>query len=363
MAYSTIDRPSNNFRTKLYTGTGSATSITFDESTNMQPDFIWVKSRNDTWNHNLVDSVRGALKVLRTNTTEAEENRTNNISSFNSNGFSIAGGDGLVNYSTTTTTYVAWNWKANGAGVSNTAGTISSTVSANTTSGFSIVSYTGNGSTSATVGHGLGVTPAMIIIKNRSAVSQWMVKHKSLATDYNLQLNVSDAQLYLPTGTGQGGVGNLSSSSTFGFTSGTTGVNNVNNSGSSFIAYCFAEVKGFSKAFSYTGNGSIDGTFVYCGFRPAWVMIKRTDSTANWAIFDNKRNSYNLVNAYLRADLSNAEGVDAGGSGSWFLDFLSNGFKLKENSSGINASGGTYIGIAFAENPFVSSKGIPTCAR
>jgi len=359
MAYSTIDKPSNNFRTKLYTGTGSATSITFDESTNMQPDFIWVKSRNDTWNHNLVDSVRGALKVLRTNTTEAEENRTNNISSFNSNGFSIAGGDGLVNYSTTTTTYVSWNWKANGTGVSNTAGTISSTVSANTTSGFSIVSYTGNGSTSATVGHGLGVTPAMIIIKNRSAVSQWMVKHKSLATDYNLQLNVTDAQVYLPSGTGQGGVGNLSSSSTFGFTSGTTGVNNVNNSGSSFIAYCFAEVKGFSKFGSYTGNGSADGTFVYTGFKPAFLIVKESSASGNnWQIGDNKRNGYNVIAPRLEASTSSSEYTNL----SW-VDFVSNGFKIRSSDGAFNTSSNTYIYMAFADSPFCSSKGIPTTAR
>jgi len=350
MAYSTIDRPSNNFRTKLYTGTGSATSITFDESTNMQPDFIWVKSRNDTWNHNLVDSVRGALKVLRTNTTEAEENRTNNISSFNSNGFSIAGGDGLVNYSTTTTTYVAWNWKANGAGVSNTAGTISSTVSANTTSGFSIVSYTGTNA-NATVGHGLGVAPKFIIVKSRSDVASWHCYHSKLTdANYYILLNSTSAQAS-QTSIWQG---TAPTSSVF-----SIGVNgSTNANGSTYIAYCFAEVKGFSKFSSYTGNGSTDGTFIYTGFKPAWIMIKRTTTFADsWFIYDNKINTSNVVNKYLTANTSDAEGTFT------FLDILSNGFKTRTTDGAINGSGATYIYAAFAENPFVSSKGIPTTAR
>ena len=352
MPFSTIDSPKKYFDTKLYTGNGSTQSI---GGLCFKPDFVWIKNRTNANSHQVFDNVRGVQKALYTNGTDAEETNANFLTAFNSDGFSVGSG---ANVNGNASNVVAWNFLGANTTTSNTSGTISSTVSANTTAGFSIVSYTGNGSTSATVGHGLGVTPAMIIIKNRSAVSQWMVKHKSLATDYNLQLNVSDAQLYLPTGTGQGGVGNLSSSSTFGFTSGTTGVNNVNNSGSSFIAYCFAEVKGFSKAFSYVGNGSSDGTFVHLGFRPAFVILKSSSSASgNWLIQDNKRLGYNASNSELFANLSNAEGTYDR------ADFLSNGFKARINSGENNSSGVTYVGFAVAESPFVSSKGVPVCAR
>lgn len=347
-----IDKPSKYFDTKLYTGNGSTQTIT---GLNFKPDFVWTKNRTNANSHQLYDAVRGVQKALFSNGTDIEETNAIYLTAFNSDGFSVGSSAGLNGSGTNV---ASWNWLGANTTVSNTSGTISSTVSANTTSGFSIVSYTGNGSSSATVGHGLGVIPAMIIIKNRSAVSQWLVKHKSLATDYNLQLNVTDAQVYLPSGTGQGGVGNLSSSSTFGFTSGTTGVNNVNNSGSNFIAYCFAEVKGFSKFGSYTGNGSADGTFVYTGFKPAFVMVKRTDATSlYWFMFDNKRVGYNPSNADLYANTTDAE------SGADRIDLLSNGFKCRNTSPNFNPSGGTMIYMAFAENPFVSSKGIPTTAR
>jgi hypothetical protein len=353
MPFSVIDKGSKYFTAVTYTANASTQNIT---GLLFQPDFVWTKSRANAYNHNNYDVIRGATVNLGTNQTRAEGTDVNSLSSFNTDGFTLKYNEDS-NY-TNGSTAVAWCWKANGTGVSNTAGTISSTVSANTTAGFSIVSYTGNGSTSATVGHGLGVIPAMIIIKNRSAVSQWLVKHKSLATDYNLQLNVTDAQVYLPSGTGQGGVGNLSSSSTFGFTSGTTGVNNVNNSGSSFIAYCFAEVKGYSKFGSYTGNGSTDGTYVHLGFTPAFIMYKNSGfAGTSWAILDNKRNTYNVANLRLFADSSSAE------DGTNMLDILSNGFKARSTNDGVNRSGNTIIYMAFAENPFVSSKGIPACAR
>jgi len=359
MAYTTINKSSSYFNTILYTGNGSARSLT---GVNFKPDFVWIKSRSSgTWWHQWQDIVRGATKRLASNDTATEATDVQTLTSFDTDGFSLGTS---TSYNNNADTYVAWNWLAANSTTSNTSGTITSTVSANTTSGVSIVSYTGNGSSSATVGHGLGVTPAMIIIKNRSAASQWMVKHKSLATDYNLQLNVTDAQVYLPSGTGQGGVGNLSSSSTFGFTSGTTGVNNVNNSGSSFIAYCFAEVKGYSKFGSYTGNGNTsgNGTFVYLGFKPKFIMIKRTDTGGyGWYMRDTARDPYNVGQNYLDASSSAAEGSGAVA----YLDYLSNGFKLTNTSAsdGINASGGTYIYMAFAENPFVSATAIPTTAR
>jgi hypothetical protein len=358
MAFATINKGSSYFNTVLYTGNGSTQSITGVE---FKPDFVWIKSRSNTFTHLWYDIIRGAGKYLQSPSTGAEGGDSGDLlGSFNTDGFQVNNTlTGGTNPSTngTSSTFVAWNWLGANTTVSNTSGTISSTVSANTTAGFSIVSYTGNGSTSATVGHGLGVIPAMIIIKNRSDVSQWLVKHKSLATDYNLQLNVTDAQVYLPSGTGQGGVGNLSSSSTFGFTSGTTGVNNVNNSGSNFIAYCFAEVKGYSKFGSYTGNGSTDGTFVYTGFKPAFVLWKRTDFANGWFIFDNKRNTFNPEDKYLLPYASDAEATLTA------LDFCSNGFKFRSSTAAFNASGGTFIYMAFAENPFVLTDGTPVTAR
>jgi len=353
MAYATIDKSSSYFNTITYTGTGASLANT---GVGFQPDWVWIKGRSGATDHGLYDAVRGVQKDLVSNATSAETTQTTGLTAFGSDGFTVGA---LAKLNTSAATYVAWNWLGANTTVSNTSGTITSTVSANTTSGFSIVSYTGNGSSSATVGHGLGVTPAMIIIKNRSAVSQWMVKHKSLATDYNLQLNVTDAQVYLPSGTGQGGVGNLSSSSTFGFTSGTTGVNNVNNSGSSFIAYCFAEIKGYSKFGSYTGNGSADGTFVYTGFKPAYIMVKNTGNGGvnSWNIFDNARSTYNVLNARLYANSSASEGTGN------MCDFLSNGIKFRNTDTDYNGSANTYIYMAFAGNPFVLTDGTPVTAR
>jgi hypothetical protein len=243
------------------------------------------------------------------------------------------------------------------SGSSNTQGDITSTVSANTTSGFSIVSYTGNGSGSATVGHGLGVIPSTVIIKARtsgSANGYWYVKHKSLTSNYNIYLNVTDAASNV-TSFSQGGIGDLDNANTFDFASGTSGVNTVNASGTDFIAYCFAEKQGFSKFGSYTGNGSTDGTFVYTGFKPAFVMVKRTDTTGNWVMVDSKRDTFNVCDAVVSADISDAEyDVDV-------EDFLSNGFKMRDAHTTRNASGGTYIYMAFAEEPLVGDN--PATAR
>jgi len=335
-----INKPDEYFNTKLYTGNGSTQSFT---GVGFQPDLIWVKSRSNTEPHIWTDVVRGANKNIRSNATSSEFTDANNITSFDSDGFSVGTG-GAVNENTYT--FASWNWLAGGTASSNTDGSITSNVSANTTSGFSIVSYTGNLTANATVGHSLGVAPAMIIIKNRTDAVDWFVYHKNLTSTYNVKLNTTDAEF--------GGAYIFdSTSSTFKLRD----HNVVNGSGDSMIAYVFAEKQGFSKFGSYIGNGSTDGTFVYTGFKPAMVIYKKSSGTENWFIHDNKRQGFNPENELLFPDLSNAEGTVNR------IDLLSNGFKATTSDGGINGSGATYIYMAFAENPFVTSTGVPATAR
>ena len=343
MPYTVIDKGSKYFNTKLYTGNGSTQSIT---GVGFQPDFVWIKDRSDAYDHRLTDSVRGATKLLYSSLTNAEATEATSLTSFNSDGFSLGSANGV---NSNTDNHVAWNWLGANTTVSNTSGTITSTVSANTTSGFSIVSYTGTGA-NATVGHGLGVAPAIIIFKSRTnGATNWFMYNKNIGATHHLVLNETGAS--------------STSSTLFQDTNPTSSVfsigtnTNTNQSTATFIAYCFAEVKGFSKFGKYTGNGSADGTFIYTGFKPAYVMIKRTDTTNGWFLHDNKRNEYNVVNKLLEANTSGAETTFSN------LDIISNGFKIRTSDSAVNASGGTYIYMAFAENPFVSSKGIPTTAR
>jgi hypothetical protein len=326
------------FNTVLYTGTGSdplaVTGVGF------QPDFTWIKARSSAYSHGVNDAVRGAGKTLVTNTTDSEYNYGIYFKSFDSDGFTVGQASQLFN--TNGTTYVGWNWKANGAGVSNTAGTITSTVSANTTAGISIVTYTGNGTAGATVGHGLGVTPDMLIFKNRDNTDGWIVFHRYVggADDW------WDTRLLLAsTAARADNAGYLTAAptSTLLTLSDTTP---VNTNTEDYVAYCFAEVEGFSKFGSYTGNGSADGPFAFLGFRPAFVMLKRTDSTSNWTILDLKREGYNVDNDPLFPNLSNAEGTTD------LADLLSNGFKLRSTDASVNASGGTYVFAAFSSNPF-----------
>jgi len=329
----TIEKGGDYFNAILYTGTGSSNART---GVGFQPDFVWVKSRNNTWNHALFDAVRGTTKYLESNTTASEFTNANSLTAFGSDGFTV-GSASIVNANNDT--FVAWNWKANGAGVSNTDGTITSTVSVNTTSGFSIVNWTSTGS-NATVGHGLGVAPAMVIVKGRSATSQWFTWHTSLTSGaYALILNLTDAQDSYPT------VFNSTTPTSSVFSVGTSLTN-----GTTAVAYCFAPVAGYSAFGSYTGNGSADGTFVFTGFRPRWVMLKRTDAGDGWLIRDSIRNPYNVTNLALLANESTAEYVDT-----TLIDFTSNGFKFRHQNSLQNASGGTYIYMAFAENPFAYS--------
>jgi len=322
-----------NFNTVLYTGNGSSRSIT---GVGFQPDWVWGKARNHGYSHWLYDSVRGAEKIIRSDLTSAEGTQSQGLTAFNADGFSLGTTD---DHNENTKTFVAWNWKAGGTAVSNTDGSITSQVSANVDAGFSIVSYTGNATTNATIGHGLGVAPDFIIHKNRSVVDDWSVWSSALpnTTGYKLILNLTSAQQTTsnyPT---------LPTSSVFYVGAG----QEVNGNTHNMIAYCFANTEGYLKAGSYTGNGSADGAFVYTGFRPAWLMVKNASVANSWRLWDSERPGYNLTNLYLTPDNTGQEGainID--------VDFTSNGFKLRGSNSSINGSGNTIIYLAFAENPF-----------
>jgi hypothetical protein len=320
------------FNPVLYTGTGSSLGVT---GVGFQPDWVWVKGRSGATDHGLYDAVRGVQKQLKSNTTDAETTETTGITAFGSDGFTTGA---LAQLNTSSATYVAWNWKANGSGSTNTSGSITSTVSASTTSGFSVVTYTGTGA-NATVGHGLGVAPSVVIVKSRSNVLVWTFGHISIGFDKFLVLNTTAA-----TTTASSVWQNTAPSSTV-FTIGNAG--GVNTSSATYVAYCFAPVTGFSAFGSYTGNGSTDGPFVFTGIRPAYLLIKRTDTTDQWTIFDNTRSPSNVAGKILYANLSNAEDTSTDG-----VDMLSNGFKVRATFSNINASGGTFIYMALAQNPF-----------
>ena len=313
----------------LYTGTGATQTINNSANgVSFQPDLVWVKGRSGATDHAWYDAVRGVQKQLESNNTAAETTETTGLTAFGSTGFTIGA---LAQMNTNAATYVAWQWNAGGSTVTNTSGSISAQVRANATAGCSVVTWTGAGS-AGTIGHGLGVTPSMIIIKNRSGTQFWFVNHTSISATQNLYLNATD-------GTQSDGVFTSRGTTTFGVGAG------VAASSTNYVAYCFAAVAGYSAFGSYTGNGSTDGPFVYLGFRPRYVMTKRTDTTSNWYIQDTSRSSYNLQKATLFAESSAAEAADGG------LDFLSNGFKLRNTDSSENASGGTYIYACFAENP------------
>ena len=330
--------PEDYFNTVLWTGNGTTNAIT---GVGFQPDLTWIKKRSGATDHEIHDAVRGSAYDLRSNLTIAETDQSASFTGFASDGFNLAGT--VSRYNENTATYVAWNWKANGSGVSNTDGSITSTVSANTTSGFSIVSFTGDGSSSSTVGHGLNQVPEFIIQKRRDTTNDWQVSFKDVGVGY---LNYTDAFT-----TSGGSNGRLSytgnTSTTYTWLAGSSTVNSVNASGGTYIAYCFHSVEGFSKFGSYIANTSNDGPFVYCGFRPAFVMIKRSDASGyEWTILDSKRTPYNVMNGYLVAQGSAAEAT-----GYNQIDFLSNGFKMRQQYGNINDTG-NHIYMAFAENPF-----------
>jgi len=337
-----INKPTDYFNTKLYTGTGAEHNIT---GVGFQPDWTWIKERNNVTSHRVFDIIRGATVEMFPDLTDGESSDAQSLKSFDSDGFTL-GTDGATNGSSDT--YASWNWLASNTTASNTDGSITSTVSANTTSGFSIVTWTGTGS-AGTLGHGLGSTPKMIIVKCRSDADTWAGYHVDVGATKYMELDTTAAA--------------QTSTQPWNDTEPTSSVFTVGNwsatNGSSrtYIAYCFAEKKGFSKAFSYTGNGSTDGSFCYLGFRPAFILLKNADRAENWFMFDNKRDTYNVADAYLNADASTAETTLA------TVDFLSNGFKIRTSGAYANFSGSNIIGIAFAESPLVGTNNTPATAR
>ena len=340
MAYTTIDNPELYFQIELWTGTGSENARTLDGSEDMAPDLVWTKSRSDTHTHMLWDAVRGATKRVESSNSDAESTAAQGVKSFDSDGFTL-GTDNGVNESSET--YIAWCWKANGSGSSDTTGTINSTgTSANTTAGFSIVKYSSGGST-GTVGHGLGSVPKAMCYKPLSTSGGWDIYHHSLGIGNRLNLHNTAAS-------SSGYFQTLPTSSVF------TEPNLY--SGQDVLMYCFAEKQGYSKFGKYQGNANVDGPFVYTGFRTNFIMIRRVDGIGYWVMHDNKRNSYNEEGKILGANATDAE------YGQLYVDILSNGFKIRGgNAQSDHNTSSPYIYMAFAEAPFVNSNGVPCNAR
>ena len=366
MAYTDIDDPTIYFETLLWTGNGN-TPRTFT-GLDFAPNMTWSKRRDDAAGHNLLDTVRGsgADAELCPSTNGAEGSNNANaygyLSAYTSDGFTVTEGSSDNAYwNNNTATYVAWNWKA-GTSFSNDAsatsvGTIDSTGSINTTAGISIISYTGTGS-AGTIAHGLGAVPKVVLAKRRSDASNWCMYHASVGNTKALYLNNNTVGATSTT------FWNDTNPSSTVFTVGSDAA--TNGSSDTQIAYCFAEKKGYSKFGSYTGNGhASDGPYIYLGFRPAIVITKKTDGADDWRIFDNKRSSsgFNPVDKHIYPYSNGAESSSSTNSVPDGFDFLSNGFKIRQASAGINANGGAYIYMAFAESPFVTSTGIPNNAR
>jgi len=345
MAYTTINKSTDYFNTKLYTGNATERSIT---GVGFQPDFTWIKQRTGVFSHVLGNVISGNNKFVSSSNNSAEGTDSGKFKTFESDGFQVGTHNGVNQNSET---YASWNWKA-GTSQTLNSGNVTSTVNVNTTAGFSIVSWTGTAG-NILVSHGLGAVPKMIIVKNLSITQEWAVYHASLGGTKYLELNQNGA-----AGTASNRWNNSNPDATDFIVSSDA---SVNGSGNSMIAYCFADVQGYSKFGSYTGNGSnFDNTFVYTGFKPAFIIIKRSDGgggTAQWLLMDNKRAGYNQFNYRLYPNLDNAEITTD------YIDFLSNGFKIREGENDFGASGGSYIYMAFAEAPLVGTNGVTAKAR
>jgi hypothetical protein len=361
MAYTDIDKPSDYFNTVLYTGNGSTLNV---GGLDFTQNFTWIKNRSDGTSHFLYDTIRGAGndKDLRSNSNGAEgsgDGATHGfMSAFRSDGFTVTQGSGTASITNASgNSYASWNWKA-GTSFTNDAsatgiGTIDSTGSVNTTAGFSICTYTGTGSV-GTIKHGLNSAPSCIITKSFSAAEDWGMYHVGIGNTSNISLNLTSAQY-----SANSAFWNNTNPTSSVFTVGTHPTINYNTQ--TMLAYCFADVKGFSKFGSYVGNGSTDGTFIYTGFKPAFFVVKPYSTSGNWYCWDSKRSPINEIDGqYLELD---ASGAEASTSGVVDLDFLSTGVKLRNTGGGFNGSGVSFIYMAFAENPFVTSTGVPACAR
>ena len=355
MSYTTIDKPTDYFSTNLWVADDSSPrSFT---GFGHQPDWVWTKHRGSgSTYHTVTDSVRGGNKQLSTPTNAAEDSGSHGIiDSFDSDGITVSNGTNatyprltfneLDPFGSGGGNYVCFSWKAGGSASSNTDGDVTSSVSANTTAGFNIVSFNGGGSGSDNIGHGLGSTPKIILIKDRDGATDWLWYTTAIDGSYDtLRLNTTgaktDSSYTAPT------------SSVFYFPA---------NTSNDYIAYCFAEKKGYSKFGSYTGNGNADGTFVYTGFRPAFLLVKKSSASgSDWNLHNNKSPGFNVNDNYFAPNEPAAEVTN---NSYQIFDLLSNGFKCRGTGTGTNASGETFIYMAFAENPFVSSGGIPCTAR
>jgi len=356
MAFTTINDPSENFQTATWTGSSGTDTITFDGNSDLQLDWLWSKSTDNGHSHALMDTSRitsGDYLPLFADTTDIEQSfYDSELQSITSDGFTVgtqphAGGDGK--------NYVGFAWKANGGTTSsNSDGSITSTVQANTTAGFSIVTYT-SAAGGQTIGHGLGVKPDMYIIKERSTSGDdWFIYHTSLGAGKKLRLSDTNGE-QSDTDIWQ----NTAPTTTVAYLQNDGGGVNQNSGGNqNYVGYFFNSVQGYSKIGTYSGNGNANGPFVYTGFKPAWLLVKRTDGTGDWSMYSNKLGKGNPINGRLEPD---NDGTIA--TGDTNFDFLSNGFKGRDTPAQINASSGTYIYMAFAERPFVTSEGVPTTAR
>jgi hypothetical protein len=346
-----VTKPSDLFDVKLYTGNGSTQTIS---GLGFSPDLVWIKNRAAADNHKLTDIVRGATEELESNTTDAEATNADGLTQFNADGFDLGDDD---EYNTSAEAYVAWTWDAGSSTVTNTVGSISSQVRANASAGFSVVTWTGDGVGGRTVGHGLGVAPAFVVIKQRIAgpgadLYNWNSYHAALGATQFIALNTTDSASTAPLFNDT-----APTSTVFSLGSSTSNYQNVNNaSGVTYVAYCWAPLVGYSSMGSYTGDGSTSGfgPFIHCGFRPKFVLIKGSSVAQDWLMLDAVRNPYNLTTQVLYANSSTAEMTNNGtGSGGYeSIDILSNGFQIKSNSSRYNQSGATYIYFAVAESPF-----------
>ena len=349
MAYTTINKSTDYFNTKLYTGNGSTNNIT---GVGFQPDWTWIKNRSGTDSHSIYDAVRGVNKVIRSNTTGAEGTQTDGLTAFGTDGFTV-GAAGSVN--TNSNNFASWNWKAGTTGSGNTTGSgtyKTYNYSVNTTAGFSIIKFQGNGTAGHTIPHHLGVAPDLVFLKNLGTTNNWYVwgsEATGIAANKQLELDNNTAA-YNPNGNYHNDTRPTSSVITLGDDGGSNGNNN------NIIIYAFASKTGYSKIGSYIGNGNADGTFVYTGFRPSFVMNKKTDGAMDWHIWDNKRNSFNVIDKLVYPNLNNGEDTLTS------LDFVSNGFKIRDNRNFLNQSGSPYMYMAFGQS-IVGSNNVPCTSR
>jgi len=354
MAYTNIDDPSAYFQTKVYTGSNSNQSITNDGNSDLQPDFIFASYRTlpPYTNHRaIIDSSRGRAKILESDTTNTEATTTNaayDLVSFDTDGFTVGAVNSTSGLNASGISHVAWQWKANGGTTSsNTDGDVTSTVQVNQDAGFSIITDGPHANTNArTIGHGLGKTPTFIIRRARNRVENWRVLFDGFGTTGGI--NLDDEGTYNSSTTLFTGV----TSTTFG-----VGTDFSVNGGYDYITYCFTDVQGYSQSGKYIGNGDVNGPFVYTGFKPAWVIIKANSNYKYWNIFDNKRNTFNGVDKRIAPSLPDAEDTVSS------IDFLSNGFKIRNNGTTLNELSTNIAYFAVAENPFTTSTGVPTTAR